>query len=74
MWQSRTFGMLQRMQPPEPSPSRITDEEDVFAEALKGNLNVDELIKVLDRFGCRKVPNQKNARDLILEVAHKEMI
>lgn len=47
------------------------DEDDVVAEALKGNLDVDELIDVLDRFGCRKVPNQENARDLILEVAHK---
>lgn len=47
------------------------DEDDVVAEALKGNLDVNELIDVLDRFGCRKVPNQENARDLILEVAHK---
>jgi len=50
------------------------DEHDIVAEALKGNLDVDELIDVLDRFGCRKVPNQENARDLILEVAHKEMV
>ena len=50
------------------------DEDDVVAEALRGNLVVDELIDVLDRFGCRKVPNKENARDLILEVAHKEMV
>ena len=34
------------------------DEEAVVAEALKGNLDVNELIDVLDRFGCRKVPTQ----------------
>ena len=48
------------------------DEDDVVAEALKENLNVDEVIDMLDRFSCRKVPNQENARDLILEVAHKD--
>ena len=50
------------------------DEEAVVAEALKGNLDVNELIDVLDRFGCRKVPTQENAKDLILEVAHKEIV
>ncbi|XP_068698741.1 uncharacterized protein [Montipora foliosa] len=50
------------------------DEEEIVAEALKGNLDDTELIDVLDRFGCRKVPTQENAKDLILEVAHKEMV
>ena len=49
------------------------DEEDV-AEALKGNFDADELIDVLDRFSCRKVPTKENTRDLTLKVAHKEMI
>ena len=49
------------------------DEEDV-AEALKGNFDADELIDVLDRFGCRKVPTKENTRDPTLKVAHKEMI
>ena len=47
------------------------DEEDVVAEVLKENFDADELIDVVDRFGCRKVPTKENARDLILEVAHK---
>jgi len=50
------------------------DEQEIVAEALKGNLDVDELIEVLDRFGCRKLPTQENAKDLILEVAHKEIV
>lgn len=50
------------------------DEEDIVSEALKGNVDVDELIDVLDSFGCRKVPNKENVRELILEVAHKEMV
>ena len=50
------------------------DEDYIVAEALKGNLDLNELIDVLDRFGCRKFPNQENARDLTLEVAHKEMV
>ena len=50
------------------------DEEDVVAEALKGNFDSDEPIDVICRFGCRKVPTIENARDLILEMAHKEMI
>ena len=50
------------------------DEEDVVAEVLKENFDADELIDVVDRFGCRKVPTKENARDFILEVAHKEMI
>ena len=50
------------------------DEDYIVAEALKGNLDVNELIDVLDRFGCRKFPNQENARDLTLEVVHKEMV
>ena len=28
-------------------------DEDIVAEALKGNLDAEELIDVLDRFGCR---------------------
>ena len=47
------------------------DEEDVVAEVLKENFDADELIDVVDRFGCRKVPTKENARDFILEVAHK---
>lgn len=50
------------------------DEENVVAEALTGNFDADKLIDVLDRFGCRKVPTKENARDLILEVAHKEIL
>jgi len=50
------------------------DEQEVVAEALKGNLDVEELIEVLDRFGCRKLPTQENAKDLILDVAHKEIV
>jgi len=38
------------------------------------NLDVNELIDGLDRFGCRKVPNQENGRDLVLKVASKEMV
>ena len=29
------------------------DEDEIVAEAIKGNLDVEELIDVLDRFGCR---------------------
>ncbi|KAJ7373301.1 hypothetical protein OS493_012892 [Desmophyllum pertusum] len=34
----------------------------------------DELIELLDRYGCRKRPTQANVKDLILELAHKELI
>ena len=50
------------------------EEENVVAEALTGDLDADKLIDVLDRFGCRKVPTKEKARDLILQVAHKEIL
>lgn len=45
-----------------------------FAKKHITNLDVNELIDGLDRFGCRKVPNQENGRDLVLKVASKEMV
>lgn len=54
------------------------DEEEVISEALEGNVgdctDASELLDVLDRLGCRKLPTQENVRSLILEVAHKEIV
>ena len=55
------------------------DDEDVVREALKvsegkDGSDYDELIELLDRYGCRKRPTQANVKDLILELAHKELI
>ena len=54
------------------------DEEQVISEALKGNLGEDgdmsELLDLLDRFDCRKLPTKSNIKQIILELAHKELI
>ena len=54
------------------------NEEEVISEALEGNVgdctDASELLDVLDRLGCRKLPTRENVRSLILEVAHKEIV
>ena len=54
-----------------------------FKESQEDNLDDDEgkqgdededLIDLLDRFGCRKVPTKHNIHGLIMEIAHKEII
>ena len=59
------------------------DDEDVVREALKGSEGKDgsdyrELIDLLGRYscryGCRKRVRQGNVKELILELAHKELI
>ena len=55
------------------------DDEDVVREALQCREDKDasedeELIDLLDRYGCRKLPTQENVKDLILELAHKELV
>ena len=34
----------------------------------------EELLDLLEQFGCRKFPTRENIMSLILEVAHKEII
>lgn len=34
----------------------------------------EDLLELLDRFGCRSLPTKENIDSLILEVAHKEII
>lgn len=55
------------------------DDEDVVREALKGregegSTEYEELLDLLDRYGCRKLPTPQNVKELILELAHKELI
>ena len=34
----------------------------------------EDLLEMLDRFGCRSLPTKENFKTVILEVAHKEII
>lgn len=54
-------------------------DEVLVREAFKASEGEDafddeELIDLLDRYGCRKRPTKENVRALILELAHKELI
>ena len=51
------------------------DEMELIDSVLQGeNLEDEELLDLLDRFGCRKLPTKENVRWLFLEIAHKELI
>ncbi len=54
------------------------DEEDVIKDAMSPEtsslIDNEELLKILSRFDCRKVPNPSNIKTLLTEVAHKELI
>ena len=52
------------------------DEEEILSEALRGASlgSNDDLLEMLDRFGCRKVPTKESMKGIILEVAHKELV
>lgn len=53
------------------------DEMEIISAVLKGESNLEddeELLDLLDRFGCRKIPTKENVRYLFLEIAHKELI
>ena len=57
-------------------------EEQVVCEALgrredewdSENKDDDDLLDLLNRFGCRSLPTKKMVNSLMLEVAHKEII
>ena len=57
-------------------------EEQVVCEALgrpveewdSDDKDDEDLLELLDRFGCRSLPTKENIKSLILEVAHKEII
>ena len=57
-------------------------EEQVVCEALitpgdkwdSDDRDDEDLLELLDRFGCRSLPTKENIKTLILEVAHKEII
>ena len=50
------------------------DEEIAVHQALCENNISEEFIDLLDRFDCRKMPTTENAKGLILEIAHKEIV
>ena len=50
------------------------DEEAVVCQALGENDISEEFVELLDRFNCRKMPTTENVKNLILEVAHKEIV
>ncbi|XP_070543895.1 uncharacterized protein [Ptychodera flava] len=51
-------------------------EGDLFREALRDFQSVDkeELLEVLDGHQCKKDPSTANIRDIVIEIAHKELI
>ncbi len=53
-------------------------EEEIISKALAGDIEQngdnEDLIDVLDRFGSRKLPTEANIINIIMEVAHKEII
>lgn len=53
------------------------DEQTLVSSVLNGNLDddqADEWLDFLQRFGCKRVPRLENRRDILLEIAHKELI
>ncbi len=46
----------------------------LFCQALGENDISEEFVESLDRFNCRKMPTTENVKNLILEVAHKEIV
>lgn len=50
------------------------DEEETLHQALHEGDISEEFIDLLDRFGCRKIPTKENAMNVILELAHKEIV
>lgn len=51
-----------------------TDEEWNLDDTADEDQKDEELLDLLERFGCRKFPTKENIMSLILEVAHKEII
>ncbi|KAK3097777.1 hypothetical protein FSP39_013093 [Pinctada imbricata] len=52
-------------------------DRDLLEGALKQKLTEeenDELLELLDRFGCTVLPNKDNIKSLIDQIAHKELI
>ena len=54
--------------------SYIARDEEVVQRALNEGLIDEEFIDLLERFDCRKLPTVENAKCLLLEVAHKEIV
>ena len=62
--------------------SSAPSEEQVVCEALikpgdkwdSDDRDDEDLLEMLDRFGCRSLPTKEDIKTLILEVAHKEII
>ena len=51
-----------------------TDDEWNLDDTADEDQKDEELLDLLERFGCRKFPTKENIMSLILEVAHKEII
>ena len=53
------------------------DERELIKLALNKGLDKEheeEWLELLDRFGCKTIPNAEQVGDIVLEIAHKELV
>ena len=53
------------------------DERELVKLALNKGLDKEheeEWLELLDRFGCKTIPNAEQVGDIVLEIAHKELV
>ena len=53
-----------------------SDDRDIVANCIAGNVhpNDDELIDFLSSFKCYRNPTEQNIREIILKIAHQEIV
>ena len=52
----------------------VSDFKESHEDNQKNKDDDEDLIDLLDRFGCRKIPTKQNIHGLIMEIAHKGII
>lgn len=71
VWEETLLNSFYRYLPP---GDEVLVREAFKASEDKGAFDDEDLIDLLCRYACRKRPTKENVRDLILELAHKELI